>query len=93
MPARRVIWVADTCHSGGAIFAREEQVALEDGKNGLFTLMLARGLKTTGGKTTMYSLYKDYLESQVPARSRELDPGYSQQPSFARAGRGDAISF
>ena len=132
LAARRVIWVADTCHSGGAALglpvveistrairvrpvnglstraaamevkekdlvvlssAREDQVALEDGENGLFTLMLSRGLKATSGKATMYSLYKDYLENQVPARSRELDPGYSQQPSFARAGHGDAISF
>lgn len=132
LAAKRVVWIADTCHSGGAALglpvveissrairvrpvnglstraaamevrekdlavlssAREDQVALEDGENGLFTLMLSRGLKATGGKATMYSLYKDHLESQVPARSRELDPGYSQQPSFARAGRGDAISF
>lgn len=132
LPAKRVVWVADTCHSGGAALglpvveistrairvrpvnglstraaamevkekdlavlssAREDQVALEDGENGLFTLMLSRGLKATGGKTSLYSMYKDHLENQVPARSRELDPGYSQQPSFARAGRGDAISF
>jgi uncharacterized caspase-like protein len=133
LPAKRVLWIADTCHSGGATLglpvveissrgvrlgkavtglstraattgadekdlavlssAREDQVALEDGENGLFTLMLARGLLNTKGEQSIYQVYKTQLEAQVPERSRQLDPGYSQQPSFARSGKGDAIRF
>ena len=132
LPARRVLWLADTCHSGGAALglpvveistrsvklkpthglssraatmgveekefavltsAREDQVALEDGENGLFTLKLVEGLKKTGGREPIYKVYKEHVEGQVPARSREIDPGYAQQPGFARAGRGDAIAF
>ena len=73
--------------------AREEQVALEDGENGLFTLMLAEGLLKTKGEESIYRVYKSHLEAQVPERSRQLDPGYSQQPTFARSGRGDSIRF
>ena len=133
LPSKRVVWVADTCHSGGATLglpvveissrgvrlgnavsglstraatmgtdekdlavlssAREEQVALEDGENGLFTLMLAEGLLKTKGEESIYRVYKSHLEAQVPERSRQLDPGYSQQPTFARSGRGDSIRF
>lgn len=133
LPAKRVLWIADTCHSGGATLglpvveissrgvrlgnavrglstraattgieekdfavlssAREDQVALEDGENGLFTLMLARGLLNTKGEQGIYQVYKTQLEAQVPERSRQLDPGYSQQPAFARSGKGDAIRF
>jgi hypothetical protein len=133
LPAKRVLWIADTCHSGGATLglpvveissrgvrlgkavtglstraattgtdekdfavlssAREDQVALEDGDNGLFTLMLANGLLNTKGAESIYRVYKSHLEQQVPERSRQLDPGYSQQPSFARSGKGDAIRF
>jgi hypothetical protein len=133
LPAKRVLWIADTCHSGGATLglpvveissrgvrlgkavtglstraattgtdekdlavlssAREDQVALEDGDNGLFTLMLAHGLLNTKGEQSIYQVYKTQLEAQVPERSRQIDPGYSQQPSFARSGRGDAIRF
>ena len=132
LPARQVLWVADTCHSGGAAIglpvveissravrllpvtglsvraatagvkdkhlavlssAREDQVALEDGENGLFTLKLAEAIKKAQGRETVYGLYKKYLEAQVPERSRQLDPGYSQQPAFARSGKGDAIAF
>lgn len=132
MPAKRILWLADTCHSGGAttglpvveistrairlkpvtglstraatmgteekdlaVFssAREDQVALEDGENGLFTLKFSEGLKKTRGGVTTYRLYKDHLEAQVPERSRQIDPGYSQQPAFARSGQGDRITF
>ena len=133
MPARKIIWVADTCHSGGATLglpvleissrsvrlgkpstglstraatqgftekdmvvlasAREDQVALEDGENGLFTLKLSQALQKTRGTDTIYKIYKDHLESQVPARSRELDPGYSQQPAFAGSGKGAGITL
>ena len=133
LPAKRVLWIADTCHSGGATLglpvveissrgvrigkpvtglstraattgtdekdfavlssAKEDQVALEDGENGLFTLMLANGLRNTKGAESIYRVYKSHLEAQVPERSRQLDPGYSQQPSFARSGKGDAIRF
>ena len=133
MPARKVMWVADTCHSGGATLglpvieistrsirlgkpvtglstraatsgvgekdlvvltsAREDQVALEDGQNGLFTLKLAEALQKTRGTESIYKVYKDHLESQVPSRSRELDPGYSQQPAFAGSGKGAGITF
>ena len=133
MPARKVMWIADTCHSGGASIgmpvveistrgirlgkavkglstraatrdvgdkdlvvlssAREDQVALEDGQNGLFTLKLSEALRKTGGTETIYKIYKEHLEAQVPARSRELDPGYSQQPSFAASGAGGGITF
>ena len=127
------MWVADTCHSGGATLglpvieistrsirlgkpvtglstraatsgvgekdlvvltsAREDQVALEDGQNGLFTLKLAEALQKTRGTESIYKVYKDHLESQVPSRSRELDPGYSQQPAFAGSGKGAGITF
>lgn len=133
MPARKVLWIADTCHSGGATIglpvveistrairlgksvtglstraatrgiedkdlvvlssAREDQVALEDGQNGLFTLKLSEALTSTRGADSIYKIYKDYLEVQVPARSRELNPGYSQQPAFAGSGKGGGITF
>lgn len=133
MPARKVMWIADTCHSGGATLgmpvveistrairlvkpvtglstraatrgvgekdlvvlssAREDQVALEDGANGLFTLKFSEALQKTRGAEPIYRIYKDHLEVQVPARSRQLDPGYSQQPAFARSGRGEGITL
>jgi hypothetical protein len=132
LPSRRVLWIADTCHSGGATIglpvveissrniriskaatglstkaatsgleekdlavlssARDEQVALEDGANGLFTLKLAAALRQSNGES-VYRIFKKHLEAQVPERSRQLSPGYSQQPAFARSGKGDAISF
>lgn len=133
LPSRRVLWVADTCHSGGATLglpvveissrgvrlgnpvsglstraattgteekdlavlssAREEQVALEDGENGLFTLMLADGFRRTKGEESICRVDKAHLEALLPERLRQIDPGYHRQPTFARSGKGDAIRF
>ncbi|MDP1613819.1 MAG: caspase family protein [Sulfuritalea sp.] len=132
MPARKVLWIADTCHAGGATnglpvveisgsggvrlaksvgglsiraatkgiaekdmavlaAARDDQEALMDGNGSLFTVGLAAALTRTHGADPIYKIYKDHLETQIPARSREIRHGYSQQPTFGRSGRGDGI--
>lgn len=133
LPAQQILWLADTCHSGGATTgmpvveiskrsvllksattnlstrsavagigpknmvvlssAKEDQVALEDNGNGLFTLKLAQGIRKAGKGESIYRIFKEHVEVQVPARSQELEAGYRQQPVFAKSGKGEGLSF
>lgn len=132
LPARRVVWVSDTCHSGGAstglpvvefstrgislkrnvggvdaniaarvegkdlaviTSSRADQESADDGNHGVFTSHLLRGFAQTKGKNTIYKIFKDYLEVDVPQAVAKMIPGHKQQPGFSRSGKGDLITF
>jgi Caspase domain len=137
--AKQVVFMVDTCHSGGAAVslptvefskrgvksvrssgavapsaavagllgkdfvvitaAREEQLSMGDGKNGIFTRALSDAVERATPNQPLYQLYKSHLEIEVPRRRREIEKcnpcsvDQTQQPGFAYAGAGIGVGL